>query len=350
MKALVLERYGEFVYKDVPKPVPGPGEVLIRVKACAVCGSDVHGMDGSTGRRRPPVIMGHEAAGEIEALGEGVTGWQAGDRVTFDSTVYCNRCEMCEAGHVNLCASRQVLGVSCEDYRRDGAFAEYVVVPAYILYRLPDKVSFVQAAMVEPLAIAYHAATRTPIRPEDSLLILGVGTIGMLTLQVVKALGAGRVIAVDLDQQKLETALQKGADHAVHAAAPDALSQILALTKDGRGVDLALDATGIEATVNLCLNALHLNGRLVLIGNLAPEIRFPLQRVVTRQLSLFGSCASAGEYAACLQLIAEGRVDVEALVSREVPLSEGNHWIQRVYHKEPGLNKIVLIPDTDSKQ
>lgn len=344
MKALVLERYGEFTYKEVERPVAGLGEVLVRVRACAVCGSDVHGMDGSTGRRRPPLIMGHEAAGEIAALGEGVTGWQEGDRVTFDSTVYCNRCEMCRAGHVNLCASRQVLGVSCEEYRRHGAFAEYVAVPAYILYRLPAAVSFQQAAMVEPLAIAYHAATRTPIRPEDRLLILGVGTIGMLTLQVVKALGARQVIAVDLDQQKLDTALTKGADAAVNATAPDALQQILALTPEGRGVDLALDATGIQATVDLCLNALHLNGRVVLIGNLAPTISFPLQKVVTRQLSLFGSCASAGEYAACLQLIAEGRVDVDALISKAVPLSEGNQWIQRVYNREPGLNKIVLIP------
>lgn len=344
MKALVLERYGEFVYKEVPTPSPGPGEVLVRVRACAVCGSDVHGSDGSTGRRRPPIIMGHEAAGEIAALGEGVTGWAVGERVTFDSTVYCNRCEMCLAGHVNLCASRQVLGVSCEEYRRDGAFAEYVAVPAYILYRLPEGVSYQQAAMVEPLAIAYHGATRTIIRPEDQLLILGVGTIGMLTLQVVRALGAQRVIAVDLDPEKLETALEKGVDAAVNAAAPDALQQILALTPAQRGVDLAYDATGIQATMDLCLDALHLNGRLVLIGNLAPTVSFPLQKVVTRQLSLFGSCASAGEYAACLQLIAERKVDVDALISKSVPLSEGNEWIRRVYDREPGLHKIVLLP------
>ena len=138
MKALVMERYKEFVYKDVPTPTPGEGEVLVRVKACAVCGSDVHGMDGSTGRRCPPVIMGHEASGQIEAVGSGVKEYKPGDRVTFDSTIYCNKCERCRAGLVNLCATRRVLGVSCEDYRMDGAFAEYVVVPEYVLYRLPD--------------------------------------------------------------------------------------------------------------------------------------------------------------------------------------------------------------------
>ena len=165
MKALVLESYNNFVYKDVPKPSPKPGEVLIKVKACAVCGSDVQGMDGSTGRRRPPIIMGHEAAGCIEELGEGVEAYKVGDRVTFDSTIYCNNCSMCNSGNVNLCDSRRVLGVSCEDYKLDGAFAEYVVVPAYVLYSLPDNVSYIQAAMIEPL-IAYHAATMVNITKE----------------------------------------------------------------------------------------------------------------------------------------------------------------------------------------
>jgi len=198
MKALVLTEYNKFDYLDVPTPTPGTGEVLIKVKACAVCGSDVHGMDGSSGRRQPPDIMGHEASGQIEAVGPGVEGWSVGDRVTFDSTVYCNQCDACLAGNVNLCTNRQVLGVSCDDYRRDGAFADYLVVPAYICYRLPDEVSYVQAAMVEPLAIAYHAATRTPVKPGMSAVIVGVGTIGLLTLQVVKAMGAGPIIAVDI--------------------------------------------------------------------------------------------------------------------------------------------------------
>ena len=344
MKALVLEEYRKFVYKEVPTPVPAKGEVLVRVKACAVCGSDVHGMDGSTGRRRPPVIMGHEASGVIEVTGPGVKDHQPGDRVTFDSTIYCNSCDMCRAGNVNLCAGRRVLGVSCEDYRLDGAFAQYVAVPEYVLYRLPEMVSFRQAAMVEPLAIAYHAATRAVVTPGACAVILGVGTIGLLTLQVVRAMGAGMIIAVDIDDSKLATALTKGATAAVNSRDREALVKLLALTPGGKGADLAYDATGISQTVDLCLRSLALNGRAVLIGNLAPTIDFPLQWVVTRQISLFGSCASAGEYNECLRLIGEGKVDVDALISREVPLSEGNEWINRVYEGEPGLNKIVLLP------
>jgi len=345
MKALVMEEYGGFVYRDWPRPMPGPGEVLVRVKACAVCGSDVHGMDGSTKRRQPPLIMGHEAAGQIAALGPGVQDFKVGDRVTFDSTVYCNACENCRAGRINLCASRQVLGVSTGEYRRHGAFAEYVAVPSYILYRLPDTVSYRQAAMVEPLSIAYHAATHTPIGPGDSVLIAGVGTIGMLTLQVVKAMGAGPITVVDLDEGKLEKARGLGASAAFQATAPELIKQVRAASPDGQGPHVALDCTGIGDTLNLCLMALRLGGQAVLVGNIAPEVPFPLQAVVTRELSLFGSCSCAGEYGRCLELIASGAVEVDSLISKAVPLREGNQWIQKVYRGEEGLTKIMLLMD-----
>ena len=342
MKALVMESNRNFVYRNVPTPEPGLGEVRVRLKACAVCGSDVHGSDGSTGRRRPPVIMGHEASGVVDLCGEGIKVYRPGDRVTFDSTISCGACDMCRAGNVNLCANRRVLGVSCGEYRQDGAFAEYVCVPERILYRLPDNVSYVQAAMVEPLSIACHAALRTRITPGSSVLIAGVGTIGVLTLQVVRSKGVGRIIAADIDDARLETALQNGAACAVNAAAPDAAERIVSLTEGGKGVQYAFDATGISATVNLCARAAALNGSIVLIGNLAPKIDFPLQLAVTRQLTFFGSCGSAGEYPQCLDLIASGAVDVERMISRTAPLSEGGDWINRLYDREPGLYKVVL--------
>src|SRR5215831_13688493 len=137
MKALVLKEYNRFSFEDVPAPKAAEGEVVVSVKACGICGSDVHGMDGSTGRRRPPIIMGHEAAGVIAATGKGVSGWAVGESVTFDSTIYCGQCEFCRQGLVNLCNNRRVLGVSCEDYRQNGAFAEFLTVPQRVLYRLP---------------------------------------------------------------------------------------------------------------------------------------------------------------------------------------------------------------------
>src|SRR6478752_6709722 len=149
MKALLLSKYNQLEMADFPVPRPGLGEVLVRVAACGICGSDVHGYDGSSGRRIPPIVMGHEAAGRIAAVGAGVAGLAEGDRVTFDSTIYCGACAYCKRGEVNLCDHRQVLGVSCGDYRRAGAFAEFVAVPARVVHRLPDSLSYFEAAMLE---------------------------------------------------------------------------------------------------------------------------------------------------------------------------------------------------------
>lgn len=347
MKALLMHQYNALSYQEVETPVPQAGEVLIRVKACSVCGSDVHGFDGSTGRRRPPIIMGHEASGVIAGLGEGVSRYKLGDRVTFDSTIYCGSCDMCQKGKVNLCRNRRVLGVSCEDYRQHGCFAEYVAVPERILYPLPDNVSFVQASMIEPLSIAYHAATRTPIGRGDTVAVVGVGTIGLLTLQVVKSFGAETVIALDIDDARLELAKKNGATHCINSRDPEALNKLLALTPRGEGVDVSIDATGIEATALLCIHAVHVDGRVVLIGNVAPKIEFPLQAVVTRQISLFGSCASAGEYPACLELISKGLVEVDSMISKTVPLEEGEYWMKKVYNREDGLAKIVYLCDKE---
>ena len=344
MKGLVLEKYNEFVWKDVEIPSSGEENVLIRVKACAVCGSDVHGMDGSTGRRIPPVIMGHEASGIIEKCGSKVKDYKPGDRVTFDSTIYCGECEECKNGKFNLCDNRRVLGVSCEDYRMDGAFAEYISVPERVLYRLPENVSFVQACMVEPLSVAYHAVTRTSVRGKACVVVFGVGTIGMLTVQVLKSFGVKTVIAVDISSARLKMALKYGADYAIDALDGDVTEQILKLTPYGKGANVCYDATGNSTTLNNSLKVLKKGGEEVLIGNLEAKTEFPLQWVVTRQISIFASCASAGEYSQCLELISSGKVNVDVLVSKVVPMSEGNEWIKRVYQGEKGLSKIVLVP------
>lgn len=349
MKALVMREYKHLSYEDVPTPKPGKGEVLVRLKACSVCGSDVHGFDGSTGRRRPPVIMGHEASGIIEACGEGVKRHKVGDRVTFDSTVYCNECEMCKAGKVNLCSNRQVLGVSCEEYNRQGCFAEYVAIPEYILYDIPDNVTYVQASMIEPLSVAYHAATRTAICKGDSVVLFGIGTIGLLTLQVVRSFGASQIIACDIDDSRLELAKKNGATDCINTKDPDALAKILALTKDGSGADISIDATGIGVTANLAIKSVHLDGKVILIGNVAPTVEFPLQYVVTHQISLFGSCASSGEYPQCLELIASGKVEVDSMISKIVPLKEGDKWMNKIYNREDNLAKIVFLCDENQK-
>ncbi|NQT36871.1 MAG: alcohol dehydrogenase catalytic domain-containing protein, partial [Planctomycetes bacterium] len=206
MKALVLTETNRLELQDVPEPELGPEDVLIEVRAVGICGSDVHGMDGSTGRRQPPIVMGHEAAGVIARVGEAVDDWAPGDRVTFDSTIYCGRCAFCRDGQINLCDNRRVLGVSCDDYRRHGAFAQFVAVPRHIVYRLPEGLSFERAAMVEPLSIAFHAVNITPITLGDTAVVVGTGMIGLLAVEALRAAGCGRIFAVDLDQNKLDLA------------------------------------------------------------------------------------------------------------------------------------------------
>src|SRR5882724_2811071 len=221
MKALVLKEYKRFAFEEAPKPEPGPEEVLIAVKACGICGSDVHGMDGSTGRRRPPIIMGHEAAGVITSTGTGVNTWKVGDRVTFDSTISCGRCDFCRSGLINLCENRRVLGVSCEDYRQHGAFAEFVAVPERILYRLPEGLPFEQAALVEPFTIALHAIRRSPPALNDTVVVVGAGMIGLALVQALAESGCGKLISIDISDERLAAAKNFGATHVINSATGD---------------------------------------------------------------------------------------------------------------------------------
>jgi len=343
MKALVLKEYKRFTYEEVPAPEPGPDDVLVAVKACGICGSDVHGMDGSTGRRRPPIIMGHEASGVITRVGAGVNEWAEGDAVTFDSTIYCGECAYCRLGFINLCDRRRVLGVSCEDYRQHGAFAEFVVVPQRILYRLPAGLKFEHAAMVEPFSIALHAIRRAPPALNDFVVVIGAGMIGLALVQALRQTGCGQLVVVDLAADRLALARKVGATEVVNSATGNVVEVMQKLT-DGRGADLAFEAVGVSATVDAALRCVRKGGSVVLVGNVTPRIDFPLQSAVTRELNILGSCASRGEYTACLEMMARGALQPAPLISATAPLADGAAWFERLYAKEPGLLKVVLKP------
>lgn len=345
MKALLLSQYRKLEMADIPVPEPGPDEVLIRVAACGICGSDVHGYDGASGRRIPPLVMGHEAAGRITAVGRNVAGFSEGDRVTFDSTVYCGECANCRRGDVNLCDRRQVLGVSCGDYRRAGAFAEFVSVPARIVYQLPDNLPFAEAALLEAVAVALHAVSLVTVSRESTGLVVGAGTIGLLLQQALKVAGCSRVFVADVDATRLALSRELGAT-AVLSAGPDLDQQILQLT-NGVGVDIAAEAVGKSETVNTAIDAVRKGGSIVLVGNISPEVTLPLQKVVNRQIRLQGSCASAGEYPEAIKLLSTGKIRVKPLISAVARLDEGPQWFERLYAREPNLMKVVLTPGTD---
>jgi len=310
MKALVLAEYNRLQIQDLPDPRAGEGEVLVEVRACGICGSDVHGMDGSTGRRIPPIVMGHEAAGVIVELGPGVRDLAAGDRVTFDSMVWCGECSFCRRG----------------------------------AYRLPEGLAFEHAAMTEPLSVAVHAAALAHVGLNDSAAVIGTGVIGLLVVETLRAAGCGRIVAVDLDEQRLELARRLGASETFSPALVDDVAAEIQRRTGGRGVDLAVEAVGLAKTVSAAIHAVRKGGRVVLVGNISPQAELPLQAVVTRELCLQGSCASAGEYPTCLEMIARGTIQVEPLISAIAPLAEGPGWFDRLREGKDGLLKVILRP------
>lgn len=343
MKAMMLTDYRRLEIQDVPEPeLPGDA-VLIRVGACGICGSDIHGYDGSTGRRIPPLVMGHEAAGVVERVGSDVHTLTPGQRVTFDSTVYCGRCFFCRRGEINLCEDRRVLGVSCDAYRQHGAFAEFIAVPDRIVYPLPEGLSFEHAAMVEAVSVAVHATDLTPLRLGDSAVVVGAGMIGLLIVQALKLKGCDRVVAVDIDEGRLQLAAQLGATDTLHAERCEVPAEVQRRTA-GRGADVVLEAVGTEATVAAAVAACRKGGTVTLVGNVSPQVTLPLQSVVTRQVRLQGSCASSGEYPACIELMAAGKIDVQPLISATVALADAPAYFDRLYRREPGLMKVIVQP------
>ena len=344
MKALVLTAPSQLEFTDFPKPIPADDEVLLRIHACGICGSDIHGWDGSTGRRRPPLIMGHEAAGEIVAVGPRVERWHLGDRVTFDSTISCGACPYCARGEVNLCDHRRVVGVAPVEYRQHGAFAEFLAVPARILYALPNGLTYQQAAMVEPVSIAIHAVQRVRLAPNATAVVVGAGMIGLFVIQALRWAGASRIIAVDLADNRLALARELGATDTLRSDLMEVPAEVARLT-GGNGADVALEVVGVSATLNLAIASVRRGGSVVLVGNLAAKTDFPLQAVVTRELTLHGTCGSAGEYPLCLDLIARGVIRVEPMISAVAPLVDGAAWFEKLSAKDGAkFMKVILAP------
>jgi L-iditol 2-dehydrogenase len=344
MKALLLTEYKKMLYTDVDEPVVGDDDVLVQVEACGICGSDIHGYDGSTGRRIPPLVMGHEAAGVVVGVGSQVRDLAVGARVTFDSMVSCGRCHFCRDGHQKLCDNRMVLGVSCGEYRRHGAFAQRISVPRRIVYELPESLPFEHAALVEAVSVAVHAAAVTPIRLGDTAVVVGAGMIGLLTLQAVRAAGATRVIAVDLNDKRLNTARDLGATDVLRGDQVDVPAVIREMTS-GRGADVAFEVVGATPTVKTAIESVRKGGAVTLVGNLSPTIELPLQSVVTREIRLQGTCGCNGEYPQCIDLMNRGVINVAPLITAKISLADGPQWFERLHAGDPDQMKVVVCPN-----
>ncbi len=309
LQAVVIEGPGQAVVKDVADPTPAGGQVVVRVHACGLCGTDLHLVDGVLPTDYP-LTPGHEFAGEVVELGEGVTGLAIGDRVAVDPNLPCGTCRWCRAGRGNLCQVWDAIGVS-----RSGAAAELVAVPADICFALPSTVSYTAAAMVEPLSCAVHGVSRLPRLPGSHYLIYGAGTMGLLMAALVRRSGAASVSVVDLNASRLDFAQSFAADRATTSA--DELEQ-------PDGYDVVIDATGAVPAIEDGLGRVRKGGTFLQFGVSDPNATasFSPFRVYHEEIDILGSMAVHNGFQPAIELIASGALDVEQLVSATLPLAD----------------------------
>jgi L-iditol 2-dehydrogenase len=342
MRALVYEGPWQMPLREVPPPEVRPGEAIVAVRAVGVCGSDVHGYTGSTGRRIPPMIMGHEFSGTITAVGEGVASHRIGDRVVVQPLITCGECDNCRAGLTNICTNRRGLGMG----RVDGAYAEAISVPESLLYDLPESVSWEQGALVEPLSVALHGVNMTPFSLMDPVVILGAGTIGLMVLLGCRLKGAGKIIVSDLSPRRLQRALELGADIVVNPAQQD-LADVVRQHAGPAGAPVVIEAVGIQATARQSIEIVRSGGHVTWIGNSQPYVEIGMQHVVTREVTVRGAYAFNVEFGRSIDAIGSGRIDVMALVERVAPLDDGPQIVDDLARGRTDLIKAILKPEMD---
>lgn len=316
MKALVFHGPLKMKWEDVPEPKLQDGEVLVKVKAVGICGSDIHGYQGKTKRRIPPMVMGHEAAGEVAALGPKANKFSVGQGVIIQPLMGCGDCPACGQGEINQCSGRSLLGVNAP-----GAMAEYVVVREKNLYPLPKGVSYSAASMVEPMSVVAHALSRTPSLLHKKVAVIGTGTIGLLAVMMARAGGALQLFAVDLSDYRLGLAKELGADAVINSGRQDA-GEIIK-EKTGHGVDIVIECVGVAPAVQTAIASVRNGGHITLIGNSAAMMELPEQELVVRELSVAGTYAFNREFPVMVEALGKGSLSVDKLISLQAPLEEG---------------------------
>ncbi|MBX6352770.1 MAG: zinc-dependent alcohol dehydrogenase family protein [Thermoflavifilum sp.] len=340
MQALVLEDVGVLRLKTVADPAPGPGEVLLRVAACGICGTDVHIFQGSPGSApvAPPVVLGHELAGEVIEVGAGVQELRVGDRVAVDPNIYCGRCRFCRDGRPQMCEHLQAVGVT-----RNGGMAELCVVPAASCHRLPEGASWLDGALAEPLACCLHGIERLAPRAGQRALVIGAGFIGLVMVQLLRMYGAGPIVVSEPDPKKREMALSLGADSAFHP---------YAVSRDGAGVpaahmdegfDLVVECVGRQETMQAAVDAAGRGARVLMFGVAHPaaEIRLHPYEVFAKELTILGSFINPHTHRAAVALVAQQRLRLQALVSHRFTPTQVAEALPQ--YSQLGIRKGVLV-------
>ena len=330
MKALVYEGPRQMNMREVERPEPEPGEVLIRVGETGICGSELGGYLGQNSLRQPPLVMGHEFSGTVAEGGDTATRLGVGERVTANPLVSCDRCRYCKSGRANLCVDRELIGA-----HRPGAYAEYVTVPEENVYVLPENLSFSEGALAEPFACAVHVCRLVNVSPADRMLIVGAGPIGLLALRTATIFGLSEVVVMDLNEERLEIARELGGV---------AISSLEELSGDSTtsSFDVAVDAVGSGVTRQQCIEAARLGGRVVFSGLHEAESTLPVNLTVRNELHLQGSFGyTPVDFELALQWLSEGRVDLTPWIMH-ASLAEGGACFEKLL-EDPGKVAKVLF-------
>ena len=336
MKALMYRGPWKMPVEELDEPTPTAGKVVVDVQAVGICGSDVHGFTGNSGRRTPGIVMGHEFTGTISELGPEVEGYAVGDGVVV-MPLYSVAAGV-DPYPLNLSPHRRLTGMN-----EHGAYAQRVAVRAAQLFPKPAGLSWQRAALCEPMAVTLHAARITPINPMQKVAVIGAGPIGLLTMLAARLKGAGTVIVVDRSVHRLELAEELGADAVINVDGTDADAAIREMT--GGGVDVAFEAVGISSTARLSVEVTRNGGNITWIGNNAPMIEVDMQSIVTREMSVRGSYGfDETDFAAAIEALSSGRLNVDPLVEEIAPLEDGPEIFRSLAAGENDLVKIILKP------
>jgi L-iditol 2-dehydrogenase len=341
VRAALLESVGQLVLTQAAVPtLQGADQILIQVETVGVCGSEVHAFHGTHPFRKPPVILGHEAAGRIVALGPAVTRFKVGERVILDPQWTCGRCEYCRAGDINLCPAKKVLGTSAWP----GAFGEYIISPEASVFHLPDQLSYVQGSLIEPLSVAVHVARRAGLAAGESVAILGTGSIGGLLAGVSRVMGADPIVTADIRQHCLDTARERmGATHAI-LLPRDNLVERVKETTGGQGVDVVFLTADDLGLVSQAVDIAKRRGRLVLVALLTQApLQFTAYSLIGKELHIMGSSMACHEdVRRAIELASSGQVDVEAIATHVLPIEAVQRGLELANSKQDSAIKVIL--------
>jgi 2-desacetyl-2-hydroxyethyl bacteriochlorophyllide A dehydrogenase len=336
MKAAVWYGGKDIRIEDVPTPKIKDDEVLVRVKAVSICGSDVHAYRGVSKRRTPPLVMGHEFSGEIVKLGKSVKGFKEGTRVVIEPILTCGICRLCRLGRNNICENMSLVGLHLS-----GAFSEYVSIPASKCHTLPDTVSFEEASLVEPLAVAVHAVTLASLETNEDVCILGSGAVGLMTLQVVNDIGAKKLFVIDTLEYRLDLAKKLGATRTINAKKEDPVKEVLA----HGGVNTVFEAVGHQKTVQQTLSMVQKGGKVIIIGMLDATMELGMLDVTVKEIEIRGSYGyTSKDFKQALTLITKGKVEVKSLITHVLPLHDIAKGFDMLSQGSENVIKVVLKP------